>query len=162
MSIFSHVTSGIHWKNFDIVFLCFIASVCQCCVMRLVCGFASVSFITLAFSPHRFLAAMWKGEPSVLASPSQYIASPQQEQGKSSDIEQQQPFRDCRYGNTLPQKKGDTKPTGTSYNLDKVWSGAPTYVSENNSSSGMLIILTKSKQLSSKIITLKYIVQQFH
>ena len=42
------------------------------------------------------------------------------EQDKSSDIEQQLPFGDRKYSNTLPQKKGNTKPTGTSYNLDKV------------------------------------------
>ena len=41
-----------------------------------------------------------------------------QEQDKSSDIEQQPPFGDCKYSNTLPQKKA--KPTETSHNLDKV------------------------------------------
>ena len=48
-----------------------------------------------------------------------------EEQGKLSDIEQQQLFGDHKYSNTLPKKRGDTKPTGKSYNLDKVWSGAP-------------------------------------
>ena len=43
------------------------------------------------------------------------------EQDKSSDIEQQPPFGDRKFSNTLPQKRGeDTKPTGTSYDLDKV------------------------------------------
>ena len=38
---------------------------------------------------------------------------------------------------TASKKVGVTKPTGTSYNFDKVWSGMvnPTAVSENNSSS---------------------------
>ena len=50
-----------------------------------------------------------------------------EEQDKSSDIEQQPPFGGRKYSNTLPHKEGlgDTKPTGTSYNLGKVWSGAP-------------------------------------
>ena len=38
---------------------------------------------------------------------------------------------------------GGTKWTGTSYNIDKVWSGELTAVPENYSSSRMLIILTK-------------------
>ena len=42
------------------------------------------------------------------------------EQDKWSDIEQQLPFGDCKYSNTLLRKRGDTKPTGTSYHLDKV------------------------------------------
>ena len=32
-----------------------------------------------------------------------------QEKDKSSDIEQQPPFSNCKYNNTLPQKKGGTK-----------------------------------------------------
>ena len=47
------------------------------------------------------------------------------EQYKSSDIEQQPPFGDCKISNIQPQNRGGTKPTGTSYNFDKVWSGAP-------------------------------------
>ena len=44
-----------------------------------------------------------------------------QEQDKSSDIKQQPPFGDRKYSNTLAQRRGGgTKPTGTSYNLDKV------------------------------------------
>ena len=49
-------------------------------------------------------------------------------QDKSSDIEQKPPFGDCKISNIQPQNKGGgavTKPTGTSYNFDKVWSGAP-------------------------------------
>ena len=41
-------------------------------------------------------------------------------QDKSSDIEQQPLFGDRKYSNTLPQKRWNIKPTGTSYNLDKV------------------------------------------
>ena len=66
------------------------------------------------------------------------------EQNKSSDIEQQLPFGDSKYNNTLHTKKWDKKSTGTSYNFDKVWSVAP--VSKNKSSSGMLIILTQTKK----------------
>ena len=66
------------------------------------------------------------------------------EQDKSSDIEQQPPFGDRKYSNALPQKRGDTKPTRTSHNLTKYEAVHPTYVSENNASSGMLIILTKN------------------
>ena len=47
------------------------------------------------------------------------------EQDLSSDSEQQPPFGGRKYGNALPQRRGITEPTGTSYNLDKVWSGAP-------------------------------------
>ena len=45
-----------------------------------------------------------------------------QGQDKSSGIEQQPPFGDRKYSNTLPRKRGEgvTKPTGTSYNFDKV------------------------------------------
>ena len=50
-----------------------------------------------------------------------------QEKDKSFDSEQQQPFGDRKYSNTLPQKRGDTKTTGTSYNSDKEWSGAPDF-----------------------------------
>ena len=50
-----------------------------------------------------------------------------EEQDEYSDIEQQPPFGDRKISNIQPQKKGGgcTKPTGTSYNFDKVWSGAP-------------------------------------
>ena len=45
-----------------------------------------------------------------------------EEQDKSSDIEQQPPFGDRKISNIQPQKRGGgvTKPTGTSYNFDKV------------------------------------------
>ena len=42
-----------------------------------------------------------------------------QKQDKSSDIEQQPSFDDHKY------EVGVTKPIGTSYNFDKVWSGVP-------------------------------------
>ena len=48
------------------------------------------------------------------------------------------------YSNTMHQKTGGRKPTGTSHNLEKVWRGAPDVCFGNNSSSGMLIILTKT------------------
>ena len=49
-----------------------------------------------------------------------------QEQDKSSDIEQQPPFGDPQIKQYTAAKEGGggTKPTGTSYNFDKVWSGA--------------------------------------
>ena len=45
-----------------------------------------------------------------------------QEQDKSSDIEQQPPFGDRKISNIQPQNRGGggSKPTGTSYNFDKV------------------------------------------
>ena len=45
-----------------------------------------------------------------------------QKQDKSSDIEQQPPFGDRKISNIQPQNSGGggTKPTGTSYNFDKV------------------------------------------
>ena len=49
-----------------------------------------------------------------------------QEQDKSSDVEKPLHFGDRKYSNTLPQMRGRglvgwfTKPTGTSYNFDKV------------------------------------------
>ena len=56
-----------------------------------------------------------------------YFSFALKEQDKSSDIEQQPPFGDCKYSNALlPKRVGeDTKPTGTSYNLHKVWCDAP-------------------------------------
>ena len=44
------------------------------------------------------------------------------EQDKPSDIEQQPPFGDRKISNIQPQNRGGrvTKPTGTSYNFDKV------------------------------------------
>ena len=44
------------------------------------------------------------------------------EQDKSSDIEQQPPFGDRKISNIQPQNRGGgvKKPTGTSYNFDKV------------------------------------------
>ena len=43
------------------------------------------------------------------------------EQDKSSDIEQQPPFGDRKISNIQPQNMGGgSKPTGTSYNFDKV------------------------------------------
>ena len=44
------------------------------------------------------------------------------EQEKSSDIEQQPPFRDRKYSNSLPQKRGDTNQREHHINLDQVWS----------------------------------------
>ena len=59
-------------------------------------------------------------------------------QDKSSDIEQQPPFGDCTMSNIQPQNRGGgSKPTGTSYNFDKVRSGAP---DGRDQESGMLII----------------------
>ena len=43
-----------------------------------------------------------------------------QEQDKSSDIEQQPPFGDRKISNIQPINRGGSKPTGTSYNFDKV------------------------------------------
>ena len=44
-----------------------------------------------------------------------------EEQDKSSDIEQQPPFGDRKISSIQPQNRGGvTKPTGTSYNFDKV------------------------------------------
>ena len=45
-----------------------------------------------------------------------------QEQDKSSDIEQQPSIGDRKISNIQPQNRGrgSTKPTGTSYNFDKV------------------------------------------
>ena len=46
-----------------------------------------------------------------------------QKQDKSSDIEQQPPFGDCKISNIQPQNKGGggvTKPTEISCNFDKV------------------------------------------
>ena len=45
-----------------------------------------------------------------------------EEQDKSSDIEQQPPFGDRKISNIQPQNRGGgcSKPTGTSYNFDKV------------------------------------------
>ena len=56
---------------------------------------------------------------------------------KSSDIEQQPPFGDRKYSNTLPQKSVGVMST-------KYEAVHPTHLSENNSSSGMLIMLTKN------------------
>ena len=48
-----------------------------------------------------------------------------EEQDKSSDIEQQPPFGDRKISNIQPENRGGvTKPTGTSYNFDKVLRGA--------------------------------------
>ena len=45
-----------------------------------------------------------------------------EEQDKLSDIEQQPPFGDRKISNIQPQNRGGgvAKPTGTSYNFDKV------------------------------------------
>ena len=65
-----------------------------------------------------------------------------QEQDKSSDIEQQPPFGDRKISNIQPQNRGG----GLQYQqehhiiLTKYEAVHPTAVSENNSSSGMLII----------------------
>ena len=45
------------------------------------------------------------------------------EQDKSPDIEQQLPFGDRKAIHSLKIGGGVTKPTGTSYNFDKVWIG---------------------------------------
>ena len=49
-----------------------------------------------------------------------YMLDNLKDQDTTSDIEQQPPFGDRKYSKTLPQKRGDTKPTRTSYNLEKV------------------------------------------
>ena len=63
-------------------------------------------------------------------------------QDKSSDIEHQPPFGDRKYSNTLPEKRGIQNQRAHHIILTKYEAVNPTYVSENNSSSGMLIILT--------------------
>ena len=52
----------------------------------------------------------------------EYMYIKVQEQDKSSDIEQQPPFGDRKISNIQPQNRGGgvTKPTGISYNFDKV------------------------------------------
>ena len=66
-----------------------------------------------------------------------------EEQDKSSDIEQQPPFGDRKISNIQPQNSGGG---GLQYQqehyimLTKYEAVHPTAVSENNSSSGMLII----------------------
>ena len=48
------------------------------------------------------------------------------EQDQSSAIEQHQPLATANIAiHCLKLKRVDTKPMGTSYNLDEVWSGAP-------------------------------------
>ena len=60
-----------------------------------------------------------------IMSDSQFQYTSNQEQDKSSDIEQQPLFGDRKISNIQPQNRGVSKPTRTSYNFDKVWSGAP-------------------------------------
>ena len=65
------------------------------------------------------------------------------EQDKSSDIEQQPPFGDRKISNIQPQKKGGGGVQNQQEHhiiLTKYEAVHPTAVSENNSSSGMLII----------------------
>ena len=63
------------------------------------------------------------------------------EQDKSSDIEQQPPFGDRKISNIQPQNRGEL-PNQQEHHiiLTKYEAVHPMVVSENNSSSGMLII----------------------
>ena len=65
-----------------------------------------------------------------------------QEQDKSSDIEQQPPFGDRKISNIQPQNRGGGLQNQQEHHiiLTKYEAVHPTAVSENNSSSGMLII----------------------
>ena len=63
-----------------------------------------------------------------------------QEQDKSSDIEQQPPFGDRKISNIQPQNRGLQNQQEHHKFLTKYEAVHPTAVSENNSSSGMLII----------------------
>ena len=65
-----------------------------------------------------------------------------QEQDKSSDIEQQPPFGDRKISNIQPQNRGGGLQNKQKHHiiLTKYEAVHPTTVSENNSSSGMLII----------------------
>ena len=62
------------------------------------------------------------------------------EQDKSSDIEQQPPFGDRKISNIQPQNRGVQNQQEHHIILTKYEAVHPTAVSENNSSSGMLII----------------------
>ena len=64
------------------------------------------------------------------------------EQDKSSDIEQQPPFGDRKISNIQPQNRGRGLQNQQEHHiiLTKYEAVHPTAVSENNSSSGMLII----------------------
>ena len=62
------------------------------------------------------------------------------EQDKSSDIEQQPPFGDRKISNIEPQNRGVQNQQEHHIILTKYEAVHPTAVSENNSSSGMLII----------------------
>ena len=66
----------------------------------------------------------------------------QEEQDKSSDIEQQPPFGDRKISNIQPQNRGGGLQNQQEHHiiLTKYEAVHPTAVSENNSSSGMLII----------------------
>ena len=66
-----------------------------------------------------------------------------QEQDKSSDIEQHSSFGDRKYSNTLPQNGGMQNQREHHIIEIRYEAVHQTYVSENISSSGMLIILTK-------------------
>ena len=62
------------------------------------------------------------------------------EQDKSSDIEQQPPFGDRKISNIKPQNRGGVQNQQEHHIiLTKYEAVHPTVVSENNSSSGMLI-----------------------
>ena len=65
-----------------------------------------------------------------------------QEQDKSSDIEQQPPFGDRKISNIQPPNRGGGLQNQQEHHiiLTKYEAVHPTAVSENNSSSGMLII----------------------
>ena len=63
-----------------------------------------------------------------------------QEQDKSSDIEQQPPFGDRKKSNIQPHNRGVQNQQEHHISLKKYEAVHPTAVSENNSSSGMLII----------------------
>ena len=72
-----------------------------------------------------------------------------EEQDKSSDINEQPPFGDSKYSNTLSQMREEVQNQREHFNiLTKNVAVHPTVVSENYSSFGMLTILIKAKTLS--------------
>ena len=77
------------------------------------------------------------------------------EQDKSSDIEQQPSFGDCTLSKTLHQMRGlEQNQREHHIILTKYEAVHPTAVSENNSSPGMLIILTKPEQFVFQVTSL--------
>ena len=70
-----------------------------------------------------------------------YVGFDFEEQDKSSDIEQQPPFGDCKISNIQPQNRAGVQNQQEHHIiLTKYEAVHPTAVSENYSSSGMLMI----------------------